>query len=228
MLGNKHPTTPSAQILTLEAMETIVSLQNRLKRTQGIGSRTKSLCLRTRFLISAICLTMSLAATTASAQTFTKKIQQPHTNGGKLTIIQKENVDSIIDNVPQAKTPKAPVDTKQTEPDAKDTIVVKKAQGDEAAAAEQKTAKAYIDVYRIQIYTGGNSRQSKARAEQIMQQCKNAFPELNVYVRFVTPHWVTRVGNFRTKQAANRYAQQIKGKGISYEARVLSSKIYKK
>ncbi|MBR1889315.1 MAG: SPOR domain-containing protein [Alloprevotella sp.] len=198
------------------------------KMVHGLCSFTRGIvpCGISGFV--ACCVLMIGLSATATAQTFTKKVQVPHANGGKLTIIEKGKVDTIIDNIPQTQPKQVPAEKKQPANESQDTTKLKESLSEDQTPEDNVTTRQAIDVFRIQIYTGGNSRQSKQRAEQIRQQCKSAFPELNVYVRFISPHWVCRVGNFRTRQTAQRYAQQIKNKKISYETRILSSKIYKK
>ena len=211
-----------------KAVSNIFSLRFLLQQASGIYSRTQSICQRGRWLMCAIAGLFLLMPTLLEAQTFTKRIQQPHKNGGKLTIVEKSKIDSIVDNTTTTVTPSKVAEKKEFKAEAKDTITQKTELSENDKTEDNSTTKGAITVYRIQIYTGGNTRQSKARAEEIKQQCKAAFPELNVYVRFISPHWVCRVGNFRSKQTAQRYVQQIKSKRISYETRILTSTIYKK
>lgn len=79
--------------------------------------------------------------------------------------------------------------------------------------------------FRIQVYTGGNSRADKGKAQQLQQRCRQEFPELSAYVHFVSPHWVCRVGDFKDREEAQRYANQIRRKRLSYEARIVKSSV---
>lgn len=79
--------------------------------------------------------------------------------------------------------------------------------------------------YRIQIYTGGNTRNDKSAALKAQQKCRSAFPELATYVHFVSPHWVCRVGDFLRREDAQRYANKLRSKKVSTEVRIVSSNI---
>ena len=52
--------------------------------------------------------------------------------------------------------------------------------------------------YRIQIYAGNNTRQSKDEASKAAAYIKDNYPEIPVYTEFVAPRWVCRVGDYKT------------------------------
>lgn len=78
--------------------------------------------------------------------------------------------------------------------------------------------------YRIQVYSGGNSRSDRQRAQDIGNKIKMAFPDQPVYVHFYSPSWKCRVGNFRTYEDANRMLRKIKAMGYK-SATILKGKI---
>ncbi len=79
--------------------------------------------------------------------------------------------------------------------------------------------------YRICIFTGGNSRSDKMKATQMGNKCRQYFPELAVYPSFEAPRWVTHVGDFRTREEAQKYVTRIRKSKISYEVRIVSSNV---
>ena len=79
--------------------------------------------------------------------------------------------------------------------------------------------------YRICIFTGGNSRADKEKAIQMGQKCRNLFGELAAYPSFVSPRWVTHVGDFRTREDAQKYVTRIRKAHISYEVRIVKSEV---
>lgn len=79
--------------------------------------------------------------------------------------------------------------------------------------------------FRIQVFTGGNSRNDKAAANSMSIKIKKAFPELSTYVHFQSPHWICRTGDFRNRQDADRYAAKIRKMKLSYETRVVSTTV---
>lgn len=79
--------------------------------------------------------------------------------------------------------------------------------------------------FRICIFTGGNTRADKIKAIEMGQKCRNLFKELAVYPSFEAPRWVTHVGDFKTRQEAQKYVTRIRRARISYEVRIVSSEV---
>lgn len=82
-----------------------------------------------------------------------------------------------------------------------------------------------IEGYRIQIYTGANSRHDKNIAFSLKDKCKDLFPNLETYANFIAPRWVVRIGDFETRTEAVSFVQKIKESGVSREARVVKCNI---
>lgn len=82
------------------------------------------------------------------------------------------------------------------------------------------------DGYRIQIFTGGNRRQDRMRAEALGERVRQYFPELSTYSHFVCPRWTCRVGDFEKPEQANRYVSLILRSKVSVEARVIKCKVW--
>lgn len=79
--------------------------------------------------------------------------------------------------------------------------------------------------YRICIFTGGNSRADKQKAIEMGNKCRAKFPELASYPSFEAPRWVTHVGDFKTREDANKYVSKIRRTRITYEVRVVASEV---
>ncbi|MBR7028247.1 MAG: hypothetical protein IKI05_02410 [Bacteroidaceae bacterium] len=90
----------------------------------------------------------------------------------------------------------------------------------QVAAREQREG------YRIQIFTGGNSRQDRQRAEWLGERVHQYFPELSAYSHFVCPRWTCRVGDFETPEQASRFVSLILRSKISVEARVVKCMVW--
>ena len=78
--------------------------------------------------------------------------------------------------------------------------------------------------YRVQAYSGGNSRADRQKAENIGNAIKMRFPDLPIYVHFYSPRWICRVGNFRTYQEANEVLKEVKSMGYR-QACIVKGKI---
>lgn len=81
-----------------------------------------------------------------------------------------------------------------------------------------------VDGYRVQAFSGGNSRADRQKAENIGAAIKAHFPEEPVYVHFYSPRWICRVGNYRSYEEANRVLQQIQKLGYK-QACIVKGKI---
>lgn len=81
-----------------------------------------------------------------------------------------------------------------------------------------------IDGYRVQAFTGGNTRNDRIKAEQIRDKLKAAFPDQPIYTHFYSPRWICRMGNYRTFSEANSYCKKLKAMGYK-QACVVKGKI---
>lgn len=64
--------------------------------------------------------------------------------------------------------------------------------------------------YRIQVFSGGNSRVDKQKAEKAGLNMKRLFPTEPVYVHFYSPSWKCRMGNYKTTAEARSILLQVK------------------
>lgn len=78
--------------------------------------------------------------------------------------------------------------------------------------------------YRIQAYSGGNSRADREKANRIGDAIKMKYPDQPVYVHFYSPRWICRVGNFRSYSEAAQVLKGIKAMGYS-QACIVKGKI---
>lgn len=78
--------------------------------------------------------------------------------------------------------------------------------------------------YRIQAYSGGNSRADREKANRIGDAIKMKYPDQPVYVHFYSPRWICRVGNFRSYNEAAQVLKGIKAMGYS-QACIVKGKI---
>lgn len=81
-----------------------------------------------------------------------------------------------------------------------------------------------ITGYRVQAFSGGNTRKDRQRAEQIRNDIKMNYPDEPVYVHFYSPRWICRVGNYRTFEEAHRMLLAIRKLGYK-QAFIVKGKI---
>lgn len=145
---------------------------------------------------------------------------------GSVTVYQSSDIDDVLnakrkqakteaakpsDNKPAAK-PSAPVHAEapaatEAAPAARKTKLVQKRVLVKISDSEAQLGKGAG--FRIQVYSGGNTREARQEAERAGHKVKAAMPELPIYVHFYTPRWGCRVGNFRTYQDAQKVLRKI-------------------
>ncbi|PNE29217.1 hypothetical protein BHU09_02810 [Tannerella sp. oral taxon 808] len=109
--------------------------------------------------------------------------------------------------------------------DAKDTKDSKDATQD-APAAKEKTEPENDEitdmdnpegrVYRVQVYSGNNQRQSKQEVRTMEAQIKRAFPKVGVEPDYQAPFWKLYVGYFQTKEEAIYMLERLRKQFPSY------------
>lgn len=182
--------------------------------------------------IGGLLIVFILTSVCSKAQTFTDHARKQSNGGGRLTVVQDADLDNIVNNkkgkaaqtTQTAKKAEAKPATNTAKPASKPASTTRSSsprQGNRYVARQRVSAQGY----RIQIYTGGNSRNDKIEAQQMRVKCQQHFPELAAYVHFISPHWVCRVGDFNTREEAARYVTRLRKARVSYEVRVVSSPI---
>lgn len=158
-------------------------------------------------------LTTALAAQTK----FTERVQSDHSGGGSLTLHQSQAITDLV-NAPvrhhETTTNSATAGSNNTEEVSQD-------EAPEVVTGQKMS----VNGYRIQVYSGNNSRAGKNEASAMGRRVKEHFGELSVYTLFKTPHWICRVGDFRTMEEASSYLNRMRATGRFPEAVIVRSKI---
>ena len=174
--------------------------------------------------------------TSADAQTFTQRVQQPAKAGqGRVTIHQSQAIDQLVNS--------AELGAKATAAKPATPASNASSTGSTAAASAAKTVTATPRVatpdttgyvrptrtqkvmgYRIQAFAGGNSRADRQKAEQTGNSIRAQFPNVAVYVHFYSPRWICRVGNYRSYEEAHQMLVSLRNMGYS-EATIVKGKI---
>ena len=177
---------------------------------------------------------------TASAQSFTQRIQQEKKGEGKVTVTQDKAIEELVngsqDNAPvqqqktttpQTSTQKQKDDktgaTAEQKPDSGSTqrpAVAERTQQSDTSAIDDGRKKVIkggykVNGYRVQVYAGGNSRDARIKAERTGREINSLFPGEPVYVHFYSPRWICRMGNYRTYEEANERLRAVKKLGYN-------------
>ncbi|MDO5570595.1 MAG: SPOR domain-containing protein [Bacteroidales bacterium] len=133
-------------------------------------------------------LLVSLVSFNVYSQNYTKKktiteeLKTPSRNGGSVNIFQDPILDSLINKQ---------VNNFNQKIGASDMVITGKG-------------------YRIQIFSSNNQRQAKSEADAMAFKLKELYPDLDTYVRFNSPFWKLRVGNYRTLEEAHAVLRELK------------------
>lgn len=187
----------------------------------------------------------------ANAQSFLNELKAKKQGEGTVTVTQSKDIDELVNNAklvrsnpsqpqqPQTQTPSAQQKTEHNAPEQKKETAKEPTHEQRHATKQSETAEEAPAVntnkkvmrgsrkvtgYRIQAYSGGNSRADRQKAESIGSAIKMRYPELPIYVHFYSPRWICRVGNFRTYQDASNVLKEIKAMGYK-QACIVKGKI---
>ena len=162
-------------------------------------------------------LLVALLPFAVSAQNnFVENVQKAKEGWGKVVINQDPRLTKLVNN-DSVIEPKQKKDGKSLppskSPQTQKAGVVKVASDSSDILVHPNPAKIRrykVNGYRVQIYAGSNSRNSRMEAEKTAQRFKGYFPKVPVYTHFYPPRWVCRVGDFRTEEQAEAFKHQIR------------------
>ncbi len=164
-----------------------------------------------RILFLIVLLPVAVGAQTLQND-FVREVQKDVAGWGKLVINQDSrltrlvNKDTIVAPTNKEEKEKPADSTKQKVP-AKIPNVSE--ESNETVSRPAKLRRYKISGYRVQIYAGNNSRNSRIEAEKTAQRFKGYFPKVPAYTHFYPPRWVCRVGDFKTSEQAQAFMQQV-------------------
>lgn len=79
--------------------------------------------------------------------------------------------------------------------------------------------------FRIQIYSGPATRDSKNKATAAAAKVKEQFPHLSAYPIFVSPRWLCVVGDFLTHEEAEKAREELLATGEFTECSIVRSQV---
>lgn len=211
-----------------------------------IHTKTRSVCgltpsdvkKLTLILLAVFAITLSAMAQTP----FTQHVRTQRAGEGKVRIIQDSIIEKVVNQPMTGKTAKPGKTTGKTDKTTTKPKDDTATHHDNAAAKHDNTEHENADdnetnkhvgsaktttmtAYRIQIFSGSNSHQDKQKAYDLAAKCKEKFPELSVYTKFVSPRWVCRVGDFKNLADAQNYASKIRAAHFTREVRIVKTTI---
>ncbi|MCD8203119.1 MAG: SPOR domain-containing protein [Prevotella sp.] len=193
---------------------------------------------------------ISLLASQLSAQSFLDVLRAKKAGEGVVTVNQSKDIDELVNiakleiSTPTQTQPQqsASVVPEKSSSTPSNSAVKPAGNTGKETAAVVKPEQSYTDNttvntdkkvmrnsttmtgYRVQVYSGGNTRDGRNNAEKIGRAVKSKYPELPIYVHFYSPRWICRVGNFKTYQEADNVLKDIKAMGYN-DACIVKGKI---
>ncbi len=164
-----------------------------------------------RILFLIVLLPVAVGAQTLQND-FVREVQKDVAGWGKLVINQDSrltrlvNKDTIVAPTNKEEKEKPADSTKQKVPTKIPNV---SEESNETVSRPAKLRRYKISGYRVQIYAGNNSRNSRIEAEKTAQRFKGYFPKVPAYTHFYPPRWVCRVGDFKTSEQAQAFMQQV-------------------
>lgn len=161
---------------------------------------------------------------------FTQRIQQRSQLGARVVLYQSDAISNLVDGLVASRHDGESSDV----PKSFLNLLLSPFKQEEIRTG-QDSSKLSVNVqtghqircngFRIQVYAGGNNRESKQRAVQMESRVSLYYPELSTYTRFVSPRWVCHVGDFITREEAMAVLNDLRSKGGFNEAIIVKTKI---
>lgn len=164
----------------------------------------------------------------AAQQTFTQYLTRQQAGEGRVILQQDAEIEALVNGVTGYVSPKrlqqtTPLSSSAAKPRLQQPDTTMVALDDSTLVAPGRRMK--VNGYRIQVYAGGNNRQSKAEAHRIAALVRSTFDDAVVYTHFISPRWICRVGDFRTYEEAHEYLRRMQQTQKFREASIVKSKV---
>lgn len=175
-----------------------------------------------------------MASFSANAQTFLDDLRTDKPGQGHVTVTQSRDIDTLVngridvDDEGEFGNNTTPTGPKEKEDEKKEGGAATTSPAPPAPPLNSDFDREDVVIdtrkkimrnsyktqgYRIQVYSGGNSRRDRQRAETAGAVMKSNFPSEPIYVHFYSPSWKCRMGNYRTIEEARRLLPKVKKLG---------------
>ncbi len=148
--------------------------------------------------------------------TFTQRLRQR--SGGRIALIQNSSIDLLVDGrkpdaIPVKKKTGDTISVVKDKPSVpvhKDRLVSHSQREQHTVVPTAPTAYTTTSGWRVRFYMGGSSRAEKENAQAAGRAFKNMFPDVPVYMHFMSPHWVCVAGDFLTRAEAEAFIHRAR------------------
>ncbi|MBF1417048.1 SPOR domain-containing protein [Prevotella histicola] len=149
------------------------------------------------------------SAVNTSKKQDTKKLTVPKLNDHRPEISRPENIPA---------QPVRPVGTKLVKRLVKRPHIPTDEEIDGTYLVTKRVKKGNKKVrgFRVQAYSGGNTRIAHQQADAAGQKAKELFPDQPIYVHFYSPRWMCLIGNFTNYNAAKKVMRTLRKNGFPH------------
>lgn len=166
-----------------------------------------------------IIIILMVCAFNANAQTYLNHLQTKEAGKGKVTVKQSPELDKLINGEEKEEPKQTPIRQEdKTKAEHKEQAQQANTEPQEDITEETASVARIsrkTSGYRVQVFAGGNSGSDKVKANAIGDAIRSRFPGHSVYVRFVSPRWICRMGNFKTREEAQEMLNRVKAAGYT-------------
>ncbi len=160
---------------------------------------------------------LSASQHVVAQERFTARLQTVSVGLGRVVLHQSAEISNLVDGVMSSAKPH-PADTLNSAYNIDSVLNI-------SSIIPTTGQRVRMNGFRIQVYAGGNNRESKLRAQQMENRVSQYYPELNTYTRFVSPRWICHLGDFTTHEQAMAVLEDLRKKGGFNEAIIVRSKV---
>ncbi len=150
-------------------------------------------------------------------QTFTEHLTRSVAGEGTVILHQDAEIEALV-NTPNSEAQHSSAESHKLVSDSISST-------SEALHHITPGHRSQIIGYRIQVYAGGNNRRSKAEAHHMANLVRSSFDNVSVYTSFISPRWVCRVGDYKTREEASEQLRKMRATNMFGEASIVKSKI---
>lgn len=179
--------------------------------------------MKTLIILSFFCLPFGYAS---AQMTYTEYLRNNNTGEGKITIIQSEKIENIINNVRRSPSPKEEKpESLSLQPEVHkerhEELLEKFRNGIEKGVQPEK-----MQGFRVQVYAGPKNT-GLTEARKVEEKCKEVLPGISTYVRFIQPRWTCRIGDFQTREDAQLFMNKLQEANVSSQMTIVKCEIFK-
>lgn len=179
--------------------------------------------MKTLIILSFFCLPLGYAS---AQMTYTEYLRNNNTGEGKITIIQSEKIENIINNVrrspsPKEEKPESLSQQPEVHKERHEELLEKFRNGIEKGVQPEK-----MQGFRVQVYAGPKNT-GLTEARKVEEKCKEVLPGISTYVRFIQPRWTCRIGDFQTREDAQLFMNKLQEANVSSQMTIVKCEIFK-